>query len=246
MKPTIIAVSDAASFGARAADCFAAILRAKPDAIAVLPTGMTPLPFYQALRERFAAGSIGNAFTYLALDEYRDLPDGDTRLFASWIGRELLDPLGIPASRRVCFRSGARDPAAEAARIEAWLAAHGPIDIAVLGLGGNGHAGFNEPGSTLESRTRMVELTGATIASNAAYWGGRDRVPARAFTLGLANLRAARHTMLLVRGADKAGILGRALTGPVGPEVPASYLQLQDRVTVVADSAALPPGLDAR
>jgi glucosamine-6-phosphate deaminase len=234
----IIPTTDTASFGAAAATCFATILRDKPDAVAVLPTGMTPLPFYAALRDSFAAGRIGNHFTYCALDEYCGLPDGDERLFASWVGRELLDPLGIPPARRITFNSRASTPAAEAERIETWIAAHG-IDIAVIGLGGNGHVGFNEPGSAFDTRTRVVALAAATIASNAAYWGGNDRVPTQAYTLGIASLHAARHTILLVHGAAKATILRRALTEPTCPEVPASYLQHQPNVTIIADQAAL-------
>lgn len=235
----IIPATDAASFGTAAAACFNAILRNKPDAVAVLPTGITPLPFYAALRDNFAAGQIGNQFTYLALDEYCGLPDGDERRFASWVGRELLDPLHIPAWQRVTFNSRASDPAAEVNRIETWLITHGGIDVAVIGLGGNGHVGFNEPGSAFDTRTRIVTLTAATIASNAEYWGGTSRVPTQAFTLGIANLRAARHTILLVRGAAKAAILRRTLTEPPNPAVPASYLQHQNNVTIIADPAAL-------
>lgn len=239
MKPRIIAVADAAALGVQAADYFAAMLRAKPGAVVVLPTGATPQPFYATLRARFAAGLIGNDFTYLALDEYCGLPDGDRRLFAAWVGRELLDPFGIPLTRRMGFHSAAADPAAEAARVAGWLAASGPIDVAIVGLGGNGHVGFNEPGSALDSSTRVVDLAAATVATNLAYWEDGAVLPERAFTLGLADLRAARHTLMLVSGAGKAEILRRALTGPVGPDVPASYLQRQESVTIIADRAAL-------
>ena len=237
MPSRIIEVADAAALGACAAACFAAILRAKPNSLAVLPTGMTPLPFYAVVRAMFAEGKIGSGFTFLALDEYCGLPDGDQRLFASWVGREILDPLGIPAARRICFRSAAPDPDAEAARMAGALAVHGPIDVAFVGLGGNGHIGFNEPGSSFEASARVVDLAAATIATNAAYWG--TTMPGRAFTLGIGDLRAARHTIMLVSGALKAEILRRALTGPVGPDVPASYLQRQDNVTIIVDRAAL-------
>lgn len=235
----IIPTTDTASFGAATAASFTAILRDKPTAIAVLPTGMTPLPFYAALRDNFAAGQISNQFTYLALDEYCGLSDGDERRFASWVGRELLDPLSIPASQRITFNSRASDPVAEAARIETWLATHGGIDVAVIGLGGNGHVGFNEPDSAFDTRTRMVTLAATTIASNAAYWGGIDRVPTQAYTLGIATLRTARHTILLIRGAAKATILRHALTEPPSPAVPASYLQHQSNVIIIADAAAI-------
>ncbi|MGB4102213.1 MAG: glucosamine-6-phosphate deaminase [Alphaproteobacteria bacterium] len=234
----IIAVDDAAELGRMAAECFAAVLRAKPEALTVLPAGMTPLPFYAAVRAMVAAGNIGSGFTFLQLDEYCGLPDGDQRLFASWLAREVLDPLGIPVARRLCFHSAAPDPAVDVARMTGALAAYGPIDIAFVGLGSNGHIGFNEPGSAFDSTVRVVDLAAPTLATNAAYWGSAA-MPERAYTLGLGDLRAARHTVMLVSGAAKAGILRRALTGPVGPDVPATYLQQQENVTIIADRAAL-------
>ena len=236
--PPIIAAHDAASFGVKAAEHLSGLLAIKPAATLVLPAGKTPLPLYHALRERHRAGDFRAGFTYCALDEYCGLPPGDARLLTGWMAGELLDPLAVPPERRLCFRSDAPDLDAEAARMEARLEARGGIDIAVLGLGLNGHIGFNEPGSDFDSRTRMVELTPATLAGNAAYWQGKPP-PARAVTLGLGTLRRARHTLLLVTGASKVGILRRAFSAPPSPAIPASYLQTQDNITIIADDAAL-------
>src|SRR5205807_8145018 len=114
----------------------------------------------------------------------------------------------------------------------------GGYDLSVLGLGPNGHLGFNEPPCDAEVPTRMVELTEASIESNTHYWGGRERVPRRAVTAGMAQLLAARQTLLVVSGAHKREILLRAVIGPITPDVPASYLQQVANVTVLADRAA--------
>jgi glucosamine-6-phosphate deaminase len=116
------------------------------------------------------------------------------------------------------------------------------IDVCVLGLGPNGHLGFNEPGSDFKSRTRVVELSEESIKTNAAYWGDKGQVPRRTFTLGLGTLASWKHTLLLVSGAHKAGILAATLEGPQSPQVPATCLKSFRDVTVIAGRSALPAG----
>lgn len=197
----------------------------------ILPTGTSPELFYQSLREH---PSIP-AFSYLQLDEYLGLKAHDKRLFSKWLGRDVLNPLNI--QNRMIFNSAA-NPDDEVERILAWYRQHGAADTAVIGLGLNGHVGFNEPGSSFNSRARVVTLTPETIAANQSYWKGKP-VPPRAITLGIADLKEAEHTILLVRGPEKAEILYKALHGPVTPEVPASYLQQQKNLIIVADLPAL-------
>ena len=119
------------------------------------------------------------------------------------------------------------------------IADRGGLDLAVLGLGPNGHIGFNEPGTPFDAPTRPVDLTEESVSSNAAYWGSRDAVPRRAMTLGMSTLGAADHVVVLVSGERKRSILRRTLHGPIGPDVPATMLRTRDRVTVMADRAAM-------
>jgi glucosamine-6-phosphate deaminase len=240
MEEIIMAI-DAKGLGQAAADLFTQAIRRESGQLVVLPSGFTPLPFYKALAARYRAGEKDlNRFIYLSLDEYIGLPSGERRLFSAWLAREILDPLEIPAERRLIFDSEASDPSQEAQRLEKLIEQHGGIDLAFLGLGTNGHIGFNEPGSASDSRVRIVTLTAQTRETNAAYWEGNiTNVPERAYTLGLGTLKKARRTVLLVSGEKKAGILAKALRGPVSSDIPATYLQSQPDVTVIADEAAL-------
>ena len=221
-----------------AADIVVAQLKAKPDSLLVLPTGNTPVGLFRALVARHSKGevSFGDA-RFVTLDEYAGIANNDPRRLFSWLKRELFDPLGIAGDRIRTFDVETA-PEAEAGRVERAIADGGGIDLAVLGLGPNGHLGFNEPGSPPDSRTRLVELTPESIVSNAAYWGSEAAVPRQAFTLGLGTLHEARQCLLIVSGAAKAQILARALEGPVNPDIPASLLRRHSGATVVADRAA--------
>jgi glucosamine-6-phosphate deaminase len=222
-----------------AADIVVAQVKARPDSLLVLPTGNTPIGLFRVLVERQAKGEVGfREARFVTLDEYAGIASGDPRRLFSWLARELFDPLGIPRDRVHAFDPGA-PPEAEAERIERAIADAGGIDLAVLGLGPNGHLGFNEPGSLPDSRTLLTALTPESIASNAAYWGSEAAVPRQAFTLGLGTLLEARRCVLMVSGGAKARILRLALEGPIGPVVPASVLRRHPAATLIADRAAL-------
>lgn len=225
-----------------AAALFVEKLETFESPLVTLPTGATPLGMYHALTTHHAhRRDLWEKMRFLALDEYLGLRRDDPRLFYGWLRREFLDRVGIPESRCTAFQSDAADPRAEAERIKAWLRQNGPIDIAVLGLGTNGHIAFNEPGSAFDSTVRTVTLTENSRKANAAYWGDIALVPETALTLGLGDLSWARHSILLVSGAHKAAILDRVLNGPVTPAVPATYLRGRANVTVIADKDALAP-----
>lgn len=177
--------------------------------------------------------------TVFQLDEYLDVTADDSRSLYGWAKSALLDPLGIPDRNMVRLPGDTRDPEASCRAYAAAVRERGGIDLAVLGLGPNGHLGFNEPPSPPDAPTRPVDLTESSIESSSRYWGGRERVPRRALTAGMAELLAARHVVLLVAGAAKREILRRALWEPATPLVPASYLQGAPRVTVIADAAAM-------
>ena len=204
----------------------------------ILPAGMTPLPFYEEIVARFKQGAGAlNQFSYVQLDEYFGLPPADKRLFSRWVGNSCLDPLKVAAERRLIFQSAAPDANAECERMKKNIEEHGGIDIAVLAIGLNGHIGFNEPDSPLDSGIRVVDLAEQTIRTNKAYWD--DHPPEKGYTLGIGTLKQARRTILLVTGAQKATPLKKALDGPVTPELPASYLQKQPNTTIIADEDAL-------
>jgi len=220
-----------------AADMVMAQVKAKPDSLLVLPTGNTPIGLFRELAARGDEVDFRRT-RFVTLDEYAGIASDDPRRLTSWLAREVFEPLGITCDRVSVFNPGAA-PEAEGERIEHAIADAGGIDLAVLGLGPNGHLGFNEPGSAANSRARLVALAPESIVSNAAYWGSEAAVPRRAFTLGLGTLLEARQCMLIVSGVAKAQILERALAGPIGPIVPASLLRNHSRAVVIADRAAL-------
>lgn len=210
---------------------------AKP--VIVLPTGNTPLGMY---RELLALAPVERQIfsdtRFIQLDEYLGIDGDDWRSLAGWLRRSFLDAAKVAASAVTNFRSSAPDGEVEARRMETAIGAARGIDVSVLGLGLNGHIGFNEPGSATDSPTRIVELTPQSLRSNAAYWGSEAAVPRQAYTLGLGTLSRARQTVLLVSGAAKAEILAVAMEGPVTPEVPATFLHQLPNVTVIADREA--------
>lgn len=232
----LIIAQTEADFAKGAAEYLMQALESIKNPLITLPTGTTPLGMYQYLTSVCAnKNDLWQKIRFLALDEYVGLPPDDERLFMNWLSRVFLDPLQI--NNRIFFRSD-RDPYAEAERVQAIVDQEGPIDIAVLGIGANGHIAFNEPGTNFNTSTHAMVLTPESITSNARYWGNEDRVPRQGITLGLGTLAQARHTILLAQGKGKAHILAQALKGAVTEQVPASYLQTIKNVTVMADHDA--------
>jgi glucosamine-6-phosphate deaminase len=222
-----------------AADLIAAQIATKPDAAVVPAVGDTPMGAYRELAARYGRGELDpTRLCVFQLDAYLGLAPDDPRALYGWLLRSFVEPLGIPLANVVRLPGDAPDPEAACRAYDAAVAAAGGIDLAILGLGPNGHLGYNEPPADPAAPTRVVDLTEESIISSARYWGGRDQVPRRALTAGMAPLLAARHTLLLVSGAHKREILRRTLAAPPTPAVPASYLQQAPRVTVLADRAA--------
>ena len=215
----------------RAADLIAQQIRTKPDATLLIATGNTPLPTYAEL----AARDLGtHQVRAVQLDEYLGVSEDDPRSLYAWMRRDFIQPLGIERTLR--FEPHAPDPRAFCERYAQRIRDLGGIDLAILGLGPNGHLGFNEPPSSADAPTRVVTLSDASVASNAAYWQGLG-VPRRALTVGMDLILGAKTCLLLVTGEHKRDILQRTLHGPVTPEVPASFLQ-NAALTVLADEAA--------
>lgn len=238
----LIVTCDYDELSRRAADDVAQLVREKPDAAVVLATGDTPLGMYRELAARRVRGELDTSrLRVFQLDEYVGLPPGDERSLYGWMGRAFLGPLAIPPERVVRLEGDAADPEDACRRYVDSVRQAGGYDLAVLGLGPNGHLGYNEPPADAAAPTRIVALAPESIASGARYWGGPEQVPPRALTAGMDLLLAARRILLLVAGEHKRAILGETLDGPVVPEVPASYLRRADGVTVITDRAARPP-----
>jgi glucosamine-6-phosphate deaminase len=230
-----LVVAGAADVGAVAAELVANRIRARPRMRLLLPTGRTPLGMYRGLRAHARNGSLPTKdIAVLGLDEYLGLGREDPRSFRATLDHELA---GIPIGRREALDGAAADPAAEAVRYQAVLDA-APIDLAVLGLGLDGHVAFDEPGSRPDDPVRRIALDPSTIAAAAGDFGGEEHVPREALTVGLSTLRRAREVLVLVTGAAKADALRGMLEGPIGPQVPASLLRDHPCITVVCDRAA--------
>jgi len=231
----IVIVGSEAEAGEIAADAISAVITAKPDAVLGLATGSTPLSTWQALRARGLDLSRVRGF---ALDEYIGLPSGHPESYRSVISREVVEPLGLtPSLIRVPGDDG--EPIAGAGdRYERDIDAVGGIDLQILGIGRTGHIGFNEPGSSLASLTRVKTLTEKTRADNARFFDSIEDVPRHCLTQGLGTILRARHLVLLAFGQAKAAAIAAAAEGPVSASTPGSVVQLHPKVTIIVDEAA--------
>ena len=230
----VIVVPTEAAAGELVADAIETLVQRRPDAVLGVATGSTPLPVYRALASRALPLRRVRAF---ALDEYVGLPQGHPESYAAVVRREVTDPLGLdPALVRVPGDGGSLATAGE--DYEAAIAAAGGVDLQLLGIGTDGHIGFNEPGSSLASRTRIKTLTEQTRRDNARFFSSLDDVPRHCITQGLGTIREARHLVLLAFGAAKAAAVAGAVEGPVTASLPGSAIQLHPHVTVILDEAA--------
>ncbi|BDI32048.1 glucosamine-6-phosphate deaminase [Capsulimonas corticalis] len=237
----IIIRPDYESLSRTAADLVQAVVAVNPKATLLLATGNTPVGLYRELAKHHARGEFdASQTTIVQLDAYLELAPDDERSLYGWLDREFLAPQGIPPSNVIRLPGDTADPEDTCREFDRALAQAGGVDLSVLGLGPNGHLGFNEPPCAADAPTRIVALTPESIVSNARYWGRADRVPTRAITAGMSDLLAARATLLLVSGAHKREILSETIHGPITGHVPASYLQNAANVTVLADRDALP------
>lgn len=236
----ILMADDYEEMSRRAADLFEERVSGHPASV-VLATGDTPMGMYRLVAERTRQGRLDvSRLTVFQLDGYLGLSLDDPRSLEAWCIRSALEPWGIPMNRFVRLPEDAVNPEAACRQYEATVESAGGLDVAVLGLGPNGHLGFNEPPSSADAPTRIVELTPESVASNARYWGGADKVPRYSITAGMNVLMQARHVLLLASGERKRAILRKVLNGPVTNEVPASHLQRHPSVIILADRAAWP------
>ena len=237
---TLSVVRDAPAASESAADSVANTLQNKTDAAITFPTGTTPLAMFDILAARAARGEIDfSGVSIFFLDEFVGATDEDPNSFTRWLTEVLFNRVGIKPDQLHALPVTADDLLASAAKFDEAISACGGLDLAVLGLGPNGHVGYNEPGSGVDSRTRVVTLTPESRDQASAYWEGSLPIPDQAMTMGVGTLLESKQIVLLVTGEAKAGILRRTIEAPISTDVPASLLRIAGpRLTIIADEAA--------
>lgn len=239
-SPRVSIFPDAAAAGQALARRIARAIQANPHIVLGLPTGRTPLHMYAELRRLHAAGEADfSQVTTFNLDEFHGIPASHPGSYWSFMQEHLFAHVNADP-RRTNFLDGmAADPSAECDRYEAAIAAAGGIDLQILGIGTNGHIGFNEPSDVLYVRTHRVTLRPETRQNNAGLFDGDpSKVPAEALSMGMGTILHARSLVLLATGASKAACVERVVNGEITTQLPASCLQLHDDVELMLDEAA--------
>jgi glucosamine-6-phosphate deaminase len=238
-RPRVMIFSDEATVARSLAKRITAAAEANPTLVLGLPTGRTPLALYRELAALHAAGADLSQVTTFNLDEFLGIPPSHPGSYRTFMEEHLFRHVNIPVERHNFLNGAAADPERECARYERAIAEAGGIDLLILGIGTNGHIGFNEPARELQARTHRVVLKAETRRSNAALFGGDPaKVPAEALSMGMASILDARAVVLLATGSVKASCVERVVNGPLTTELPASFLQLHHDVDIMLDEAA--------
>ena len=224
----------------KAANIISAQVIMKPNCVLGLATGSTPIGTYAQLVEWYNKGDLDfSEVTTVNLDEYKGLPRTNDQSYYYFMHQHLFDRVNIDPERTNVPNGMEPDAEKECGRYEELIRSLGGVDLQLLGLGHNGHIGFNEPGEAFEKETHCVDLTESTIEANKRFFASADDVPKQAYTMGIKTIMQAKKILIVVNGENKADIVERAFFGPVTPEVPASILQLHNDVTLGGDEAAL-------
>lgn len=224
----------------KAANLISAQVIIKPDAVLGLATGSTPIGTYAQLIDWYRKGDVDFSQTVsVNLDEYMGLGGDHDQSYRYFMNEQLFNHINIRKEYTNVPDGKADDLEEECARYNQVIRQTGGIDLQLLGIGGNGHIGFNEPGDVFEKETHVVTLTSETRQSNARFFQSLDEVPTHAITMGMQNIMSAQRILLLATGEAKAEAVYSSFFGPITPAVPASILQLHKEVTVIADEAAL-------
>ena len=219
------------------ANIITGLVQTNPKAVLGLATGGTPVGIYRHIVETYRKGMVSfKSVTTFNLDEYVGIPKDHPESYHSYMKRHLFDHVDLQPENTHIPDGNAPDLEAECARYDRLLEKAGRIDLQLLGIGHNGHIGFNEPGGALCGGTHVVRLREETRQANARFFNSIDEVPTHALTMGVGTILKAKTILLVVRGADKAEIVHRALTGPITTECPASLLQTHAHVVVLLDS----------
>ena len=214
-------------------------VREKPESILGLATGSTPIGMYQNLVKMNHAGEVSfSKVKTFNLDEYVGIPKEHPCSYYYFMQENLFRHIDIPSDAISIPNGNAPDLEEECISYEARIEMSAGIDLQVLGIGHNGHIGFNEPNTPFDSVTHVVDLTESTIQANSRFFDSIDQVPRKALSMGIKTIMHARKILLIAKGSDKADIIFKALNGPITPEVPASILQLHPNLSVYVDHAA--------
>lgn len=234
----VVIVDDPSAVGNAAAVKISDAIRRRPDLVLGLATGSSPLGIYAELARQVQRGLDCSAVRAFALDEYVGLPAGHPESYRSVIDRDVAKPLGLTSSLVHVPDGAAADVVAACAAYEQKITELGPVDIQILGIGSNGHIGFNEPTSSFASRTRIKTLAPNTRADNARFFASAEDVPTHCLTQGLGTIVDARTLVLVANGEKKANAVAAMVEGPVTSMCPASALQFHADATVIVDEAA--------
>ena len=231
---------DFAAMSRRAANIIAAEIHKNPACVLGLATGSTPVGTYQQLIEMYKAGDISfKEVTTVNLDEYKGLSGGHDQSYRYFMNDNLFNHVDIDKDFTFVPNGLAEDAEAECAEYDEIVEALGYADLQLLGIGHNGHIGFNEPDSVFTKATHVVDLTDSTIDANTRFFANRDEVPRQALTMGMGCIMNAARVLLIASGAGKADAVYNTVCGAIDPQCPASILQLHPDVVIVGDEAAL-------
>lgn len=236
----IIKATDYDKMSRMAANIIAAQVLMKPDCVLGLATGSTPIGTYKELVAKYEAGELdfGDVMS-VNLDEYKGLSPENDQSYRYFMNHNLFHYVNINPERTFVPNGLEADPDKACEAYNEIIRSVGGIDLQLLGLGHNGHIGFNEPSDVFEKDTHCVDLTQSTIDANARFFASIEEVPKQAYTMGIRTIMQAKKIVVVVSGEDKAKIVKEAFFGPVTPQVPASILQLHPDVVLVGDEAAL-------
>lgn len=235
----IIVAKDYKDMSRKAANIISAQIITKPDCVLGLATGSSPIGTYDQLVEWYEKGDLDfSKVSSVNLDEYRGLDHTHDQSYYYFMHEHLFDRVNIDPANTNVPDGTEPDAEKECKRYEELIASYGGVDLQLLGLGHNGHIGFNEPAPVFDKATHCVDLTESTIEANKRFFASADDVPKQAYTMGIGTIMKAKKILVVVSGADKAEIVAKAFYGDVTPEVPASVLQFHPDVTVVVDEAA--------
>ena len=238
MKITVCKNYDEMS--AVAAKAIAELIKNKPDCVLGLATGSTPEGMYAKLVDMCKAGDLSfSKVTSVNLDEYYPLEPENEQSYRYFMNKNLFDHVDIDKAKTFVPNGLAADPAKEGQEYDAMIDSLGGVDLQVLGIGRNGHIGFNEPDSFLIPGTHVTDLTPSTIAANARFFDSEESVPKKALTMGIGTILAARKIILMVSGADKKAAVMKLLEGNITTECPATFLNVHKNVTLIVTEDAI-------
>lgn len=236
----IYKAKDYADMSRKAANIVSAQVIMKPNCVLGLATGSTPIGLYKQLVEWFRKGDLDfSEVMTVNLDEYKGLSRENDQSYYYFMHQNLFDHVNIPVENTHLPNGMEPDSEKECRRYTELIQSLGGVDLQLLGIGHNGHIGFNEPGESFDKQVHCVNLTESTIEANKRFFASAEDVPKQAYTMGIKTIMQSKKILIVASGEDKAEIVQKAFFGPITPQVPASVLQLHNDVTLVADEAAL-------